>query len=373
MNQEMSKKNMLDFVAESPAAIAANVKNRRELTGKLVDRYVDGGYQNIRIVACGSSSNGASCAKQFLKTVLHCDVQIVTPLTFLSCDHQLSETDFVFVVSQSGYSTNSIDALKLLRSMGRTAIGLTGDLNSDFKEYADILIDYGVGVETVGYVTKGVTTLALFLMLFGLGAAFRKGLVGEKEKNQYLDCFEKVPEIHKMVQEKTAEYYETYYKEFTSMTNAYLCSVGSNMGTAMEGALKIGETVKVPTACYEAEEYIHGPNLQLTPAYTIFLIEGGVATDRIYGIFQATRIVTDKVFLLTNHGQSDGKGVLYFPFEMDELITPLCFLPFFQILAHRVTEDLNRWRQHPLCTRMEKEASSKSANYINSPLKLSGY
>lgn len=373
MNQEVSKKNMLDFVAESPPAVAAIVENRRELTGKLVDYYVNGGFRNIWIIACGSSSNGANCAKQFLKTVLQCDVRIVTPLTFISCDHDLLETDFVFVVSQSGYSTNSIDALKVIRSMGRTSIGLTGDVNSDFKEYADMLIDYGVGVETVGYVTKGVTTLALFLMLFGLGAASRKGIIDEEASKGYLGCFARVPEIHKMVQEKTNAYYETYYKAFTSMTNAYMCSVGSNMGTAMEGALKIGETVKVPTACYEAEEYIHGPNLQLTPAYTVFLIEGGVATERIHEIFKATRIVTDKAFLLTNHNQTEGMGVLLFPFEMDELLTPLCFLPFFQILAHRVTEDLNRWKQHPLCAKMEKEASSKSSNYVNSPLKLSGY
>ena len=49
------------------------------------------------------------------------------------------------------------------------------------------------------------------------------------------------------------------------MTNAYVCGVGANLGTASEGALKFGETVSIPTAAYEVEEYIHGPNIQIDP------------------------------------------------------------------------------------------------------------
>lgn len=54
------------------------------------------------------------------------------------------------------------------------------------------------------------------------------------------------------------------------MTNAYVCGVGANLGTASEGALKFGETVSIPTAAYEVEEYIHGPNIQMTPATAYF-------------------------------------------------------------------------------------------------------
>ena len=68
------------------------------------------------------------------------------------------------------------------------------------------------------------------------------------------------------------------------MTNAYVCGVGANLGTASEGALKFGETVSIPTAVYEVEEYIHGPNIQMTPRYSVFLIDGGEGTERIHRI-----------------------------------------------------------------------------------------
>ena len=48
-------------------------------------------------------------------------------------------------------------------------------------------------------------------------------------------------------------------------------------GVALEGALKIGETVHVPSPAYEVEEFIHGPNLQLTPGYTLFFFDAGDA------------------------------------------------------------------------------------------------
>ena len=53
--------------------------------------------------------------------------------------------------------------------------------------------------------------------------------------------------------------------------------------------------------------------------------------------------------------------------DVPEEITPLCWLPFFQMTACRLTDDLDRWNKHPLQRAMEKFVSSKSANYVNSP------
>ena len=152
------------------------------------------------------------------------------------------------------------------------------------------------------------------------------------------------------------------------MTNAYVCGVGANLGTASEGALKFGETVSIPTAAYEVEEYIHGPNIQMTPRYSVFLIDGGEGTERIHRIFEGTQIVTDNVFLLTRCADYKGEhNVLYVPMDVPEEITPLCWLPFFQMTACQLTNDLDRWNKHPLQRAMEKFVSSKSANYVNSP------
>ena len=193
------KKTMLDYIADCPKFIRNNVADSAALTKPLVDEYVSGGYKNIWIVACGSSSNGSLCARQFIRRHLKCEVKIVTPFHFVSSENDFSETDMVVVVSQSGYSLNALDAIKVIEAKGRRCIGLTGDVNSDLGKVCDVVANYGVGRETVAYVTRGVTTLALFFMLFAVEAAVRLGIKTAAEGEAVLwepGCTYELPAVY---------------------------------------------------------------------------------------------------------------------------------------------------------------------------------
>ncbi len=365
----MEKKTMLDYIASSPEYIRKNVADSGKLTQPLVDEYVNGGYQNIWVVASGSSSNGTWCARQFVRKHLGCEMKILAPFTFVNSEHNFGPTDLVVTVSQSGYSVNALEAVELIKAKGRRAIGLTGDLNSDLAKICDVTADWGVGKETVGYVTRGVATLALFFMLFALEAAQRLGRKTPQEAEELKAQLMAAADAHEAAQRAWPDFYAKHYQPLTGMTNAYVCGVGANFGTALEGALKMGETVHIPTAAYETEEYIHGPNLQLTPAYTVFLIDGGVGSARIRQIFEGTKIATPKVFLITGDGSYQGENVFCVPNDLPEEITPLCYLPLFQLLSYQVTEDLKGWERHPLVHKMNDAVSAKSPNYVNSPMK----
>lgn len=366
------KATMLDYIASTPEYLRRNIADSARLTAPLVEEYVSGGYENLWIVASGSSSNGAWCARPFLRRHLGCEVKVLAPFTFLHSENDFGPKDLVVLVSQSGYSLNVLEAAGLLGSRGRRRVCLTGDLESDLAKGCEVAANYGVGRETVAYVTRGVTTLALFLMLFALEAARRLGRKSGEEVEALKAQLLTAAQGNETAQKTWPAFFAGHYQAMTSMTNAYVCGVGANYGTALEGALKLGETVRVPTAAYEPEEYIHGPNLQLTPAYTVFLVDGGAASERIRRIHQATRIVTSRAFLVTNDPGCRGEGIFTLPCAVPEEMTPLCFLPVFQMTAHQVTEDLHRWEKHPLQQRMEAEVSSKSANYVNSPMKRPG-
>lgn len=365
---EQKNKTMLDYIASCPDYIRKNVADSAALTKPLVDEYVSGGYKNIWIVACGSSSNGSLCARQFVRRHLKCEVKIVTPFNFVASEHDFDVTDMVVVVSQSGYSLNALDSIQVIKERGRRAIGLTGDVNSDLGKVCDVVANYGVGRETVAYVTRGVTTLALFFMLFAVEAAARLGLKTASDAEAVKAQLVKAANSNAAALDKVPAFIDQYYRELSGMTNAYVCGVGANLGTASEGALKFGETISVPTGVYEVEEYIHGPNIQMTPRYSVFLIDGGEGSERIHQIFEGTKIVTDNVFLVTNSAAyKDEEKVFYIEADVAEEITPLCFLPFFQTIAYQITEDLDRWNKHPLQRKMEKTISAKSVNYVNSP------
>ena len=64
---------------------------------------------------------------------------------------------------------------------------------------------------------------------------------------------------------------------------------------------------RVPGIAYELEEYIHGPNLQLTPNYTVFLLTEVLLLIEHKEIFEATGVITDKTYMLTNKKGLEGK------------------------------------------------------------------
>lgn len=359
-----SKPTMLTYIEETPAQLRRNVERAGELTSALVELYAQKTRHAIWIVACGSSSNGAQCARYFMMKYLQREVKIVPSSTFLYGEHSLHEDDFVFVVSQSGCSTNSIAALDELKKLGITAIGLTGNVESDFKDHADLVIDYGVGEETVGYVTKGVATLAQFLMLFAIEAGCKTGTIAAGQRTALLEEMADAPRRHEVVQQETWDLYQRHKADFTSMSVVNHCGFLQGYGIACEGALKFGETIQIPSFAYEGEEWVHGPELQLTPSYTVVCIDHLTeGSDRLLDIYLAARTVTDHAFIVTNSDRVDDDHAVRLPFDINEpLMMPLYVLPFYQIIAHQATTDLHRWEKHPLFEeRFRKAIDTKTA------------
>ncbi len=363
----MEKKvTMLTYIEETPKQLDYNNKHRKEITKQLVHHYLQRDCKTLWVVACGSSYNGTQCALSFMRKYLDCNIKVVPPNTFIYDDHKLDKDDIVIVVSQSGCSTNAIEALKFVKEKGYPTIGLTGNLDSDFKDYADLLLDYHVGEESVGYVTKGVTTLAQFFMMFALEVALERSLIDEDVYYSVVEEMNEAPLRHEEIQKRTWEFYKNHKEELTSMHVCYCTGFMQGYGISQEGALKIGETIKVPSFAYEAEEYIHGPNLQLTPSYTVFHVDDMLAgSKRIIDIYHASRAVTDYAYIVTNDESVDDEHAIRLPFDIKEpLLMPLYVLPFFQIIAYKVTDDLNRWQKHPLIEEFKKKAVSKTDNIL---------
>ena len=167
------KLSMLEYVAMTPATL------RRQIVGEyerpLAEALQRFGGRCVRIVASGSSYNAALITRHYLRRWLEREVLVTEPFSFCAYELPPCGDEFPFVVSQSGYSSNALSALDALRRCGRMAIGVTANPQSDFKDRAELLVDYGAGEETVGYVTMGVTALCFFLCLFALRTAHLEG------------------------------------------------------------------------------------------------------------------------------------------------------------------------------------------------------
>ena len=296
--------------------------------------------------------------------VLKKEVKVIVPASFVAYEYRYvsSSKDLVLVISQTGYSTNAIAALKKLKELNIKSVGITSNLDSDFKDYADTIIDYGVGVETVGYVTKGVTTLVVFLMLFALEMAKVEESIDDTTYLGKIGQMKVALESHPDIIKQTDSWIDDNIKSLSGASVLYFVAYGSNFGVALEGALKFGETVLVPTMVYEMEEYIHGNNLQLTPNYSVIVLDNGDhTTEKAKEVFRATSAVTDRVYMVASDSSED-KRYISVPLNGDETMNPLYSLPVVQTLSANISSLLDR-KQHPLIKEFKKTVQSKSENY----------
>ena len=120
------EKTMLDYIRESPETLLNILNRREEYTNELLDFYREKQHKGIYLIASGSSYNGCLCAKPFMEEILHTKIALTTPFTFVHYEAKTVTEEMAIAVSQSGCSTNTLDALKKLKEDGHKCVCLTG-------------------------------------------------------------------------------------------------------------------------------------------------------------------------------------------------------------------------------------------------------
>ena len=199
-------------------------------------------------------------------------------------------------------------------------------------------------------------------MLFAVYAAQALQLEDSIEytKNQII----KAMNNHKIVCQDSEKFITENYQALMQMDRVYVLGAGSNYGTALEGALKIGETVKVLAVGYEQDEFLHGPALQLSPHYTAFVIDSGDQTaDHAKQVFNGLLKVVKNTFMITPNKDINHSQVLYIQDSCDEPFTCLYNLAFFELIAEIISTDLNSKKSHPLYYEMNKVIDFRTSEF----------
>ncbi|WP_300911210.1 SIS domain-containing protein [Faecalibaculum rodentium] len=348
------KRTMQDYIQES-AETCRRLLEDDALCAPVVDLCRQKKPETIWLVASGSSYNACVCAQPYMERWMDSKVELMTPFTVLYYTPAIREDDLVLVITQSGLSTNAIAVLDSLQDRDNV-ICLTGNRESDVKDHTACVLEYGVGEELVGYVTKGVSTLCLYLMR-----------VAQILADRPLEEFYTALETFRHTVTTTEGFVKRHFRALSSMQTVYCLGAKNSAGVAMEAALKIGETVHVPAFFYEAEEFIHGPNLQLTPNYTMFFFDSNDrASHRIQAIWESACLISDRAYLITmDPDRKDQNNVLFMDPAVSPLFTSFAALPFAQLVSAEISGVLHSTMQHPLLKQFKEHTSAKTENFVN--------
>ena len=345
---------MLDYVQLAHVRMGENLERSSELVAQLVDIFQSGSFDALRIVASGSSRHAADCARDYLQDALQMQVSVVTPEAFVDFEHTYPQHALNIAVSQSGYSTNTIAALDYMRAHDMAAVALTANVEAPIKEHADIVLDYGVGVEV----------LVEYLVLFGIYGGQARGTIDAKGVAQRLDDLREAIQANAVMCKTAEAYVQDHMLELSEHTPAMVVGNGPNYGVAEEAALKLSETIKIPAMHHEGEEFVHGPEMQIVPGYLVFIVDDPQGSERLANIADALSNVTTKTVLLTARPKGRAHEVAV-P-QVAPLLSAIPNLVFFQTIAAMIAERLKSWDVHPYLDAVSKQMEVKAEGYEES-------
>lgn len=324
---------MMGYIQESPAQCRENIAHSKDLTKKAVEAFCSRDFNRILILASGSSYNGSCAGKAMLEKILKVKVDVVTSFTFANYETVYDKHTFIFGAGQSGRSMNTNEALQVAKDQGMMTVGLTGNVESVMKNHCDVISNWGMGIEKIGYVTKGYTTLTLYFVLFAIEAGRAKGIINEDELENWKQQLNETCDV----MEKTIKVVEAWFNRnkqgLTDLKRVQILGYGPNHATALEGALKIAETTGHAATAYEQEEFLHGPSIETNEERTVIVIDSlGKPSKRANKIFETVHELTSRAYLITNQVSDDGK-ICTIPHTISEYLSPLFYIIPFQVIS----------------------------------------
>ena len=233
---------MLSNIYEEKEVLLKILKEFKEKNLKIVEELKEKNINRILILATGSSMNTAQTTKYFLEEILNCFIEIKEPFNFYNYEKIDNSLDLVIAITQSGKSSSTIEALKYIKENSTIqTLTITSDIKSPVIKYSDLILDLNLGIEKVGFVTKGFSATVLNLFLLGIFLSESKKVVSKEKVRIYLEELEKIINYIPKVIKISEDYFEKN-KELLKATDRFIAvGYGGALGIAKEFETKFTE------------------------------------------------------------------------------------------------------------------------------------
>lgn len=196
------------------------------------------------LVGSGTSKNALIGVAPLFERLLSVPVHIEGPIGFRANERARSERGAAIVLSQSGASVTSIEALRTAQERGLATLALTAEADSRFAAAAANLRIMPVGPEPVGPKTKGYT--CSLAELIGIAHAMaEKPLPAAPDSAAFVA----------LVGNAEAAMGPLISKDLRQIL---VMGQGRHYGTALEGSLKVAEMAGIASSGLDTEEALHG-------------------------------------------------------------------------------------------------------------------
>lgn len=221
----------------------------------------------LALVGSGTSRHALMALEPFLARRLGCPSAVLSPMAFAAEPPAwMGPGALAVVLSQSGASTTSIEALAAARARGMATLAVTAEPSSPLAAAPGPVLVMPVGPETVGPKTKGYTGSLAALMALGLA------LAGQPTDPRALAEAAAAAERLRATDAAVRAWAASFATRYARAPHLMVLGQGCHLATAHEAALKIAEMAGIAGAAFDTEEALHGRFHALDATTPVFFL-----------------------------------------------------------------------------------------------------
>lgn len=333
---------MLKEIHEQPTAIKTTITPRINegmpdfsecgLTDEIL-----ASYRNIYIVACGTAMHAGMVGKYVIEKLARTPVTVDMASEFRYRDPIVGEGDLVILISQSGETADTKEALNISKRKGAKTLALVNVKGSSIAREADMVMYTHAGPEISVASTKAFTVQISMMYMLAFKLAYAKGVITEEKCREYVSELLEVPAlIEKCLSDKN----EAQYAASRIMNAESLLYIGRGLDYAlsMEGSLKLKEISYIHSEAYAAGELKHGPIALISDQTPVIAIatQSDVLEKTVSNI-EEVKSRGAKVVLMCGENAQIGEGVADYVIripECDKLLMPIVAAVPLQLIAY---------------------------------------
>ncbi|MDY0108995.1 MAG: glutamine--fructose-6-phosphate transaminase (isomerizing) [Candidatus Krumholzibacteria bacterium] len=297
--------------------------------------------RNIRriiILACGTSYHAGLVGEYLIEEYARIPVEVEYASEFRYRSPIIEPGTLCLVISQSGETIDTLEAMREARRRGAKVIGITNVVGSTIARESEcgVYIHAGpeIGVASTKAFTGQVTILILLTLLLG-----RRNHLNAETGMEIIEELQKVPDKIRQVLAQSDAIREIA-KVYANHSNCLYLGRGVNYPIALEGALKLKEISYIHAEGYPAAEMKHGPIALIDPNMPVVVISTRDSSyEKIRGNVQEVRARKGKIISVVTEGDEEiaalSDHVLTIP-RCRGMLTPLLSVVPLQLLAYHI-------------------------------------
>lgn len=266
---------MLECIQRVPQLLDAIRLARPQTMEQVLSVYPPEDIMEICLIGSGTSFTSASTAQYLMEKCTGMRVSVMLPNEFLHVRTFRNPRALHVFISQTGTSSALLEALDLCKANGLMNAVMSEKPDTPAAQKAAAFISIGCGHEEYGIRTIGYSTTVCSLMLLGVSIGLAKGTLSQVAAadldRQLQAAIAGIPNVI----ERTQRWMDTSRRKIMRSRFIAFTGVGALYGVAMEGAVKIWEGPQYPSAGYELDDGMHGPNYGYNDNDAVIILNDG--------------------------------------------------------------------------------------------------